>query len=293
MWKRLADHRRKGCFYRCQGSSNFLQSFCTGDPIIVIHGGPGMSQDYLLPQMIKLAETHQLIFYDQRGCGHSTCDITPDSIQVGTFIEDLEAIRKSLGHEKVTVLGHSWGGFLALHYANSHPESINKLIIMDSMPLSSEEFSLFAQEWMKRMAPYQEELKALMETPEFAEGDLLAIEKYYRTMFEIYCYNSENAHDLNLYMSPEAFINGMKVYEILAKNVFKKAYDFYDQLAQIHTPTLILHGDYDPIPSSAAQNLHEHICGSTYILLKNCGHFPYVECPDKLFKHINDFLLKK
>lgn len=101
-------------FIKTNDAQIFCRVFGKGEPIIVVHGGPGLSQDYLLPQMAKLAQTNLVIFYDQRGCGLSTGAINEDSIQIKTFVDDLEAIRKSFGYKKVTVLGHSWGGFLAM-----------------------------------------------------------------------------------------------------------------------------------------------------------------------------------
>lgn len=280
----------KEIFIKANDAQIFCRVFGKGDPIIVIHGGPGLSQDYLLPQMAKLAQTNLVIFYDQRGCGLSTGAINEDSIQIKTFVDDLEAIRKSFGYKKVTILGHSWGGFLAMQYALVHPESIHKLILLNTMPPSSEEFSLFVQEWIKRMAPYHDELKAIKDTPEFTKGNPSTIEKYYRIIFGRYCYNPEKADLLNLYMSPKASIDGAQVYEIFRQNLFTKPFNFHDQLKQLKIPTLIVHGDFDPIPPSTAEKLHESLDGSKYILIKNCGHFPYIETPEELFKQLNIFL---
>jgi len=280
----------KEIFIKTNDAQIFCRVFGKGEPIIVVHGGPGLSQDYLLPQMAKLAQTNLVIFYDQRGCGLSTGAINEDSIQIKTFVDDLEAIRKSFGYKKVTVLGHSWGGFLAMQYAIAHPHSINKLILLNTMPPSSEGFSLFIQEWMKRMAPYQDELKAIKDTPEFTKGNPSTIEKYYRIIFGRYCYNSEKADLLNLYMSPKASIDGAQVYEIFRQTLFTKSFNFQDQLKSLKIPTLIVHGDFDPIPPSTAEMLHQNIPDSQYILIKDCGHFPYVETPDELFKQLNTFL---
>lgn len=280
----------KEIFIKTNDAQIFCRVFGKGDPIIVIHGGPGLSQDYLLPQMAKLAQTNLVIFYDQRGCGLSIGAINADSIQIKTFVDDLEAIRTSFGYKKVTILGHSWGGFLAMQYAITHPESIQKLILLNTMPPTSEGFSLFVQEWMKRMAPYQDELKVIKDTPEFTKGNPSTIEKYYRIIFGRYCYNPEKADLLNLYMSPKASIDGAQVYEIFRENLFTNSFNFDKQLKLLKIPALIIHGDFDPIPPSTAENLHQTIDGSKYILIKDCGHFPYVETPDELFKQLNTFL---
>lgn len=283
----------KEIFIKTNDAQIFCRVFGKGDPIIVIHGGPGLSQDYLLPHMVKLAQTNLVIFYDQRACGLSTGAINADSIQIKTFLGDLEAIRESFGYKKLTILGHSWGGFLAMQYAIAYPESIHKLILLNTMPPSSEGFSLFVQEWMERMAPYQDEFKAIKETSEFTKGNPSIIEKYYRIMFRRYCYNPKKVDLLNLYMSPKASIDGAQVYEIFRQNLLTKSFNLQDQLMSLKIPTLIVHGDFDPIPPSIIEKLHHSINGSKYILIKDCGHFPYVETPDELFKQLNIFLETK
>lgn len=261
-----------------------------GNPLIVIHGGPGLTQDYLLPQMSKLAENHLVIFYDQRACGRSTGNITRDDMQISTFVSDLEHIRKFFGLRQISLLGHSWGGFVAFQYAIAHPEKVNKLIISNSMPASSEEFLLFIDEYFKRIAPYQEEIKDLQESPQFLAGDSDAFEKYLRLSFRTYCFDPEKADLLNLAMPDKAGLRFLQVYNVVRQNVFIKPFNFHDALKKLQMPTLVIHGDFDPVPVSTAENLHKSIPNSKFILMKQCGHFPYVEKPQEYFDHLEEFL---
>ena len=83
----------------------FYQKFGSGDPIIVVHGGPGLDQGYLLPQMLELAKDHELIFYDQRGSGHSLeASIDPKYVTADQFAEDLEKLRSKLGLKKIVLI---------------------------------------------------------------------------------------------------------------------------------------------------------------------------------------------
>ena len=84
--------------------------------LLVLHGGPGASHDYLLPQMLELASDYRLIFYDQRGGGRSRAeDRTP--VTWRTHVEDLAALVRELSLEPLTLVGYSWGGLLALLYS--------------------------------------------------------------------------------------------------------------------------------------------------------------------------------
>lgn len=275
-------------------SANNAKLFCRtigkGSPLIVIHGGPGLSQDYLLPQLNALAANHFVIFYDQRACGRSTGNISPETINMATYLNDIEAVRKHFNLDKVSILGHSWGGFLGMQYAIAYPGSIEKLILSNSMSASSDEYYIFVMEWLRRVAPFQNEINKLKNAPEFLAGDPDINEQYNRIIFRTYCYLPEKADLLNIKLSKTAILNGEKVREYMRKEIFEKCFDLYPALKKLKVPTLIIHGDADPILSSAAENIHLSIPGSKYILMEHCGHFPYVEVPETYFKHINDFL---
>lgn len=280
----------KETFVNVDGAKLFCRSIGKGSPIIVIHGGPGLTQDYLLPQMYKLAEKHFVIFYDQRGCGQSTGEINSKSINMETYVKDLEAIKKAFNFDKVSVLGHSWGGFLAMEYAITYPDSINKLILANSMPASSEEYDLFIKEYMRRMAPFQEELTEIYKSQSFLEGSPEANERAFRIMFRTYCYSEEKAELLNLFMTPQASLNQLKVYNCFCESIFSKNFNLHESLKKLRMPVLVIHGDVDPIPFISADNMHTSIRNSHYVLMKNCGHFPYVEEPDLFFNHVFEFL---
>jgi proline iminopeptidase len=282
----------KEVFVEVDGAKLFCRTSTHGAPIVVIHGGPGLCQEYLLPYIEKLADSNFVIFYDQRGCGRSSGALNAESINLKTFLNDLESIRKFFGYKKITVLGHSWGGFLAMQYAIAYPESIDKLILLNTIPASSEERFAFIKELEGRPNPYQGELKAIKETQKFAEGDPTTVEKYYRSSSRVLCYDPQKVDLLNFCMESKAFINGLKVNSLFEENLFKNPYNLYDLLKLLNIPTLIIHGDSDPIPPACAEKIHESIRASQYILLKNCGHFPYVESSDELFRQLSIFLKK-
>lgn len=258
-----------------------------GDPIIVIHGSPALTQTYLRPAFDALAQEHQVIFYDQRGCGKST---GISHINMATFLDDLDAIRKTAGAEKVTLIGHSWGGLVAMHYAIRHPEAVNKLILMSTAPASKEEFDLFIVSVMKRLEPIHDELQKIESTESYKSGDPETVEKQMRLVFSPYFYNPQDVAKVDFSLTQSAFLSGQKVFSLLCEEVFFKPYDLYPELASIKAPTLVLHGDYDPIPKELAEHIAKTLPNGHYVEIERCGHFPYAEKPDETFNALNTFL---
>ena len=117
---------------KVNGAELYYKIMGSGEPIVILHGGPGLEHTYFLPQMGELAKNYKLIFYDQRTSGGSISSTDSSSITLGNFVEDLEGIRKAFDLDKMNLLGHSWGGMLAMFYATKYPENLNSLMLISS-----------------------------------------------------------------------------------------------------------------------------------------------------------------
>jgi proline iminopeptidase len=100
-----------------------------GAPLMLVHGGPGASHDYLLPYVLPLARTNQLIFIDERGSGRSEKLEDAKLYTVENMVEDVEAVRQALHLGKISLLGHSYGGVLAQAYALKYQQNLTHLIL--------------------------------------------------------------------------------------------------------------------------------------------------------------------
>src|SRR5947207_1317680 len=107
---------------------------------LVLHGGPGTDHRYLLPQMLRLAESRELLFYDQRGGGKSVTD-SREPVTWRTHVADLDALVGELRVEPLTLIGYSWGGLLALLFAieAAHDRTAHRparLVLIDPAPVT-------------------------------------------------------------------------------------------------------------------------------------------------------------
>jgi proline iminopeptidase len=274
-------------------TANSTKFFCrfvgNGKPCLVLHGGPGLSHDYLYPHLGLIGQYYSLIYYDQRHCGRSEAIVDEDSISLDTFVQDLRAIQKELGHEKIAVLGHSWGSLLALAYAASYPESVDQLMLISPIPLSSEEYPILLQERARRLAPYMSEVKMLQNSSKYAAKDPELLQRYDRLILGTFCAQHKSIYNIDLRRSTEARAKGDRVYETLKRNFFSRPFNLYEHLSKISCRTWIVHGIEDPHPLAVAEKIHISIRRSQLQCVENCGHFPFAEQPVAFNQHFQAF----
>ena len=254
-----------------------------GKPVIILHGGPGMDHSYFLPYMDKLATNYQLIYYDQRGMGKSSANLDSSSMSLALLIDDIDALRKELKLKEVTILGHSWGGLLAMKYAIKYPKGLKSLILLNSVSASKEfdqaSFATLNARMSKEDIAKRNEL---VNSDGMKKGDTEVISDLFRISFKNTFYDKRYADSLNL-VFPKDYSMRSGLLNYLFKDLY--AYDLHPQLAGLTVPTLIVQGDYDALPLEAAQKLANSIKGSKLVVIKDCGHFPFIEA-QKEFKDI-------
>jgi proline-specific peptidase len=107
--------------------SLYIRELGRGEPVIVLHGGWGMDHGYMLPALNGLEDVAHFIVYDQRGSMRSPAPAA--KISVEKHVEDLDLLRQRLGLDRVTILAHSMGTFLAQAYLEKHPDHVKGLIL--------------------------------------------------------------------------------------------------------------------------------------------------------------------
>jgi proline-specific peptidase len=102
-------------------------------PLFCLHGGPGAAHDYL-DSLATMADTgRRVVFYDQLGCGRSAIsEAKPEMWTVALYVEEVDAVRRALGRDRIHLLGQSWGGMPAMEYALTRPPGLVSLTIASS-----------------------------------------------------------------------------------------------------------------------------------------------------------------
>ena len=264
----------------------FSRQVGSGPLVVVLHGGPGASHDYLLPQYDLLANGRTLFYYDQRGGGRSP--VSRDT-PVGwrEHVADLEEIRGELGLDRLTLCGYSWGGLLAVLYLLEHPDRVERLALVSPASITAEDRQQFEQEFARRM-----------QTPEIKqERDALRAsglrdkdpEAYQRRAFELsvagYFRDFHDARNLT------PFRVAARTQDAVWRSLGR--YDLRPRIRETMPrasllPPLVVHGTFDPIPIAGSRDLAALVHAKLVEL--PVGHCPHVEATEDFVRALDDFL---
>lgn len=275
----------RGQLVRVPGATLWVESRGqgSGPPLVVVNGGPGVEHGYLMVSDAwdHLARGRRVVFYDQRGVGRSPKLAKGQSCTLADQIADLDGVRAHLGVTQMDVLGHSWGGYLAMAYAARHPGHVHRLIICDSAaPKWDDTVFLFKDIFPETVARQQDVAFAA------ALGDTAAVSKDFREYLTMLCYSPEHREAMRK-AAPPAFDNAVN--ETLNQDL--KRYDLNPELPKFRFPTLVMCGRFDMnVAPSVAWKIHQAIPDSRFHVFEQSGHLPFYEQPDEFVQVVRDFL---
>ncbi len=266
----------------------FVEVKGQGTPVLVLHGGPGMNARYFEPHLSRLlADSLQLVFFDQRNAGKSDAVTDTTALGMDDWVADIEAIRVAFGWEKVRLLAHSWGCVPALWYARTHPDKVEGLILAGSTGPGSQNNSKASELVRERMGDkFFEELYFITQSPAFQRGNPPALDNYYRTLFRASFRTPALADSLRLEFGPD-FLARSRMLGYLSRDL--NFFDFTPDLPKFTFPVLVLHGDYDLTPAAQVEAMANALPNGRFVLLPDCGHFAFIEAPEAFQREVLAF----
>ena len=260
-------------------------------PLLTLHGGPSSGHDYLEP-LEALASDRPVVFFDQLGCGKSDKPDDASLWRIDRFVEEVTAVRKGLQLERVHLLGHSWGGWLAIEYMMGKPSGIVSLILAST----SASLRQVAEETARLKATLPQEVLNTLNRYE-AVGDYHNPE-YEKVMMEFYkrflCRLDPWPESLmrslnNLTSNPVPYetIQGPNEFTITGN---LKDWDRTGRLGEIAVPTLITCGRYDELGPACAETLHRDIPNSELHIFEQSAHTAHLEETERYLQVVRGFL---
>jgi proline iminopeptidase len=246
--------------------------------------------------MDRLAETFRVIYYAQRGRGLSADGVEPEDVTMESEVEDLDSIRRSLGLEAVALMGHSWGGLLAMYYALAHPEHVSHLILLHSAPASAGGWSNLMDIFENHRPPRDREILDRLEASESLQrGELDAEAEYNRAHFRMTLPQNDLLDELvgriRVNFTPETVLKAEHIADRLHEQTWQTpGFDLRPELSRLDVPTLVLSAERDFIPVEVATEIADSIPASRLVVFDGCGHFSYMERPDDVFARVTAFI---
>ena len=285
------------CHSQTQGSCRstdssliFYRSFGTGEPLLIINGGPGMNSDGFEGLAVKLSKNRQTIIYDQRGTGRSVLPKTDAStITMKLMIDDIECLRKHLHIDQWSVLGHSFGGMLASYYATQYPAHIKSMILSSSGGIDLGLLSYVSESinaklgktaldsinyWVNKISAGDTSHYARLQRGRLLAPAYLYDQKYIPVIAERLTQGNTNINNL------------------VWQDLQKIHYDCAEKLKGFDQPVLIIQGKQDIMRPETAEKAHRVLKNSRIVYLDHCGHYGWLDNEEVYLREVNAFLNK-
>lgn len=261
------------------GTEIYYREAGGGLPCLVMHGGLGFDHSYLAGLDV-LGDALRLVYYDHRGNGRSGRPPI-ETLTFAQLADDADALRAHLGHERLAVLGHSFGGAVALEYALRHPERVSHLILVCTAPRFDVSDPAAAERLVRKGMT-----AGIAEALAHAGESDAALHSYAELAGPLYFHAFDAARyrriTADIVYSAAAMVRGFQIaaeWEILSR------------LAALRTPTLLVAGGGDAItPPEASMALQRNIPGADLVVLQRSGHFPWIEQPQEFAAAIKNLI---
>jgi proline iminopeptidase len=266
-----------------------------GPTVVFLSGGPGDDHAYLRDVVEPLSDGFRWVLYDQRGTGRSRlARYDRETLHIERFLDDLESLQQELGGEPLRLAGHSWGANLALLFAASHPQAVDRLALV-SLGTLNEAFGAVARANSEKPLTVAErerrtQLRAERDVA-LAAGDEGRLRAAFLEGAELGLRGS--------FFSPETAQRFFKVFSAgsayegrVAPNLLPTVQEIplFELLPGFDAPTLVLYGYQDFEPITQAYVLRELLPQAELAFINECGHVPWWEQPDEFYRVLGEFL---
>ncbi len=224
------------------------------------------------------------MFFDQRGRGKSQQPPGARRARTEHDAGDVPAIRGALGIEKWNVLGHSWGGGIAMLAAAQDQDAVNRLVLVDAVGPRSDWLSRLHSAAVARLDGERRATLESLDPMALHEDDIAQHAAYTAALYPAWFADRDFG---SIFSSPRA---SSPTGAAVAATLRREGYDWTANISKIRVPTLIVHGEDDIIGLDVPQSISALIETATVALIPHAGHMPFWEAPSDFFRIVGDFL---
>ncbi len=261
-----------------------------GRRVFACAGGPASDYRYLAEDLASLTDEFEIVYHDYRGSGRSK-SAPPTTYTLERLVEDLEELRQHLGDDKVTVLGHSMGGYVAVSYALRFPARCERLVLVGTWPTAVPHKMLpptfRALGWARttKMAA-----RAVWWTVVFSWRRPSPERR--RRLYEIWSTLQEGRAPIRAHEVERERRLGFPLHNDNIRPLQREfpSWDVTDRLSTITCPVLLLYGERDAAAVAGAHSFKAHITDIAVRALPDIGHDPFFEAPTPSCESLRSFL---
>lgn len=258
-------------------------------PLLVLHGGPGWPSDYLQP-LRRVAVDRPVVFYDQLGAGRSDRNMDESLWRMKRFIEELAAVRQSLGLEEVHILGHGWGSMLAVDYLQTHPAGVRSVVLAGPV-MSAERWAADARKLIEQL-PFDSQYairKHQAAGTTSAPAYQAAKQEYYTMYLSRLDPWPARLMDTFGKMNSQLRVHmwGGSEFELTGT---LRDYEREEALPALDLPVLITVGRHDEVTPETAAHYRDLVPGARLEVFENSAHMTMMDEPDAYADAVRRFL---
>lgn len=284
----------------------FYEEYGKGPALYILTGGPGAPPENPSYQIIdSLKSFYTCVLLHQRGSGRSrNIPVNEQTINIKSYLQDIELLRQARNDQKVLLLGISWGGLLAMNYASSYPQYVTKLVLICSAPPSYKIWDvLFDNQFVRRSVSELDSMKALMEIFSVkTHKELDSLKRVNSTSREVMAFKNFMAiHIRALYYERNKLPQGFDEFftnfnfqpiPLIDKEVLETKWDITSDLKKLNIPALIIYGRQDDQGESTFFLQKESLKNSEMYVIEKCGHIIWEDQPAEFYKILLQYLIK-
>lgn len=259
----------------------------TAPPLVCINGGLLFDHTLLWPALASLARRRQLILYDQRGRGATSVPPGVRASRIEFDADDVVALRDALGIAQWDVLGHSWGGGIAMLATASDVAHVRRLVLVNAVGITGRWLPPLHAAGLARLDGAKRERLAALDVDALQEPDIARHADYAQAFFPAWFADAALANQVTPPRGES--VSGAAV----AARLRRDGYDWSDRLRDLPVPALVVHGSADVLPLAEAERTAAHLRRARLVPLADAGHNPFWEAPDAFFTAVDAFLSER
>lgn len=273
-----------------EGFSVRLREAGEGEPILCLHGGPGMDSAYFFPDpevwgpgLRALARNHRVITYDQRGCGGSGIPAVDQPLALSRHVDDVGRVVAALGLERPTILAHSFGSVLGILFALQNPDLLSRLVILGGAP--TRDFQAGYRRAVAEELPPGVGARLARLQAEDLDDD--AMRERFRLVLPLYFHQPLSDVRRESLLSTITF--DAAVNRAVAAGL--ENYDLSAALPHIRAPSLVIYGTSDRVVQPEYQlAFRGRLLTARFVAFQESGHFPFLEEPEPFARVVHYFV---